>query len=140
MNEIWGKEPTINPPIIIAPIAETLVLETARSSTEPRTPSPMPSPEGMDDMDSPFNTGKKVKQKKNNPVADEVLDAMSDHLAIKTQELEEKRKEREERKKEREERKVQRAQLEEAIIKAQESSAKMMDSVTMFMGHMMNRE
>ena|SRR5271156_5703198 len=154
MNEILGKEPTTHPPIIIAPNAETLILESARSSMEPRTPSPMPSTEGIDDTDSSFNTGRKVKQKKNNPVANEVLDVMSDHLEIKTQELEEKRKEREdrskereermkereERKKEREERKAQRVELEEAIIKSQESQRKMMDSVTMFMERMMSRQ
>jgi len=100
----------------------------------------MPSSEGMDDTDSSFNTGKKVKQKKNNVVANEVLDVMSDHLAFKGQEIEERRKEREERKKAREERRAAQLKLEEAIIKAQESSAKMMDSVTTFMERMMNRE
>ena len=140
MNEHLGKEPTTNPPIIIAPIADAPIFKSVRSSMEPSTPSPVPSSDGMDDTDSSFNTGKKVKQKKNNVVANEVLDVMSDHLAFKSQEMEERRKEREERKKARDERRAAQSKVDEAIIKSQESQAKMMDSVTMFMEHMMNKE
>jgi hypothetical protein len=139
LNEIWGKEPTTNPPIIIE--SDGGILEQARASTDsPRTPSPMPSSDGMDgDTDSSsFTTGKKVKQRKNNTTANKVLEVLSDHLAFKGQEIEEKKKEREDRKKEREERRAAQVKLDEAIIKAQESSAKIMDSVTTFMKRMMN--
>jgi len=149
MNEILGKEPSTNPNIMIAALnVDTPIIESARSSTEPRTPSPMPSSDGMTDTDSSFNTGKKVKQKKNSAAANsEVLDVVSDHLAIRSQEVEERRKEREERKKEREERKkareeekIAKAKVDEAIIEAQRSSAKMMDSVTLLMERMFNKE
>jgi hypothetical protein len=42
--------------------------------------------------------GKKVKQRKNNAAANEVLEVLSNYLAFKGQEIEEKKKERENRK------------------------------------------
>ena len=98
MDQVMGNEHTSNPPIIIAPISDTLIVEgTSRSSTtEPVTPSPNSSAfSGEEDTNSitPYNSGKKLNQKNNKNK--EIVDLMKQNLEIKEVEIEEKKKQRE---------------------------------------------
>ena len=95
MDIIWCGVHTTNPPIIIAPISDTPILETF-GSPGPTTPSP-DSPEEAEDTDSPnpFNTGKKVRRKKDDK-SEAIVNLMMQGLEIKESELEERKKEREE--------------------------------------------
>ena len=79
MDQVLGNEHTTNPPILIQSLSPELVEE---SSTERATPSPnalSPSPVPGDEEDTPtdstssFNSGRKVRQKKqekNEPIAE----------------------------------------------------------------------
>ena len=100
MDQVLGNEHTSNPPIIIAPISDTLIVEGAsRSGTvEPVTPSPKSSPisgeeDTCTDSATPYNSGKRVKQK--NDKNREIMDLMKHNLEIKEVEIEEKKKQRE---------------------------------------------
>jgi len=94
MNQVLGNEHTTNPPIIIAPIADTPIIE-ASDSPGPTSPCPV-SPQDEEDTDSPdpFNTGKKVKHKKNDK-SKAIINLMMQGLEIKESEIEQRKKERE---------------------------------------------
>jgi hypothetical protein len=94
MDQVLGNEHTTNPPIIIAPIADTPIIE-ASGSPGPATPCPV-SPQDEEDTDSPspFNTGKKVKRKRNDK-SEAIVDLMMQGLEIKESEIEQRKKERE---------------------------------------------
>jgi len=96
MDIIWSNVHTTNPPIIIAPISDTPILE-ASGSPGPTTPSPA-SPDEAEDTDSPnpFNAGKKVRCKKDDK-SEAIVNLMMQGLEIKESELEERKKEREDR-------------------------------------------
>jgi hypothetical protein len=99
LDQVLGNEHTTNPPIIIAPIADTPILEASGSlrwTTTPSSSSVTASYTQDDDTDStnPFSTGKKVKRKKNDK-SEAILDLMMQRLKIRESELEERRKDRE---------------------------------------------
>ena len=100
MNQVWGCEHTTNPPILIQPIADEPIIEgSTAGSTEPATPSPKglsPSalPEDTPTPDSLFDSGKKVKPKKNDK-SEVIVELMMQNLEIKENEMELKKKQRE---------------------------------------------
>ena len=97
MNQVWGCEHTTNPPILIQPIADEPIIEgSTAGSTEPATPSPKglsPSalPEDTPTPDSLFDSGKKVKPKKNDK-SEVIVELMMQNLEIKENEMELKKK------------------------------------------------
>ena len=96
MDIIYGSVHTTNPPIIIAPISDTPILE-ASGSPGPTTPSPDSPEEAGDTTDSPnpFNTGKKVRRRKDDK-SEAIVNLMIQGLEIQESQLEERKKEREE--------------------------------------------
>jgi hypothetical protein len=120
MDQVLGNEHTTNPPIIIAPIADTPIVE-ASGSPGPTTPCPV-SPQDEEDTDSPgaFNTGKKVKRKKNDK-SEAIVDLMMQGLEIKESEIEQRKKERE---------------MHEAILaRAEEREQKLVDFMEILVRH-----
>jgi hypothetical protein len=94
MNQVWANEHTTTPPIIIAPIADTPIVEASGSpgSTTPCAVSPQD--EENIDSSSPFNTGKKVKRKRNDK-SEAIFDLIMQSLKIKESEIEQRKEERE---------------------------------------------
>lgn len=124
MDQILGNEHTTNPPIIIAPIADIPIIE-ASGSPGSTTPYPV-SPQDEEDIDSPspFNTGKKVKCKRNDK-SEAIVNLMMQGLEIKESEIEQRKKEWE---------------VHEAILaRAEEREQKLMDFMEILMRHI-NRE
>jgi hypothetical protein len=94
MDQVLGHEHTTNPPIIITPIADIPIIE-ASGSPRPTTPYPVSSQDEEDpDSPNPFNTGKKLKRKKNDK-SEAIIDLMMQGLEIKESEIEQRKKERE---------------------------------------------
>jgi hypothetical protein len=119
MDQVLGNEHTTNPPIIISPIADTPIVE-ASGSPGPTTPCPISSQDEDTDSPSPFNTGKKVKRKRNDK-SEAIIDLMMQGLEIKESEIEQRKKERE---------------VHEAILaRAEEREQKLVDIMEILVRH-----
>jgi len=100
MDQVMSNKHTSNPPIIIAPISDTPIVEGASRSTsaEPVTPSPKSSAisgeeDTCTDSTTSYNSGKKMKKKEDKNR--EIVDLMKQNLEIKEVEVEEKKRQRE---------------------------------------------
>jgi len=120
MDQVLGNEHTTNPPIIIAPIADIPIVE-ASGSSGPTAPCPVSSQDEEEtDSPTPFNTGRKVKHKRNDKL-EAMVDIMMQGLEIKESEIDQRKKERE---------------VHEAILaRAEEREQKLVDFMEILVRH-----
>jgi hypothetical protein len=138
MNQVWGCEHTTNPPILIQPIADEPIIEgSTAGSTEPATPSPKglsPSalPEDTPTPDSLFDSGKKVKPKKNDK-SEVIVELMMQNLEIKENEMELKKDEMELKKKQREDDAAM-------LARAEEREQKLISIMELLVNHIIKKD
>lgn len=94
MDQVLGNEHTSKPPILLELLSGDEPIVEGSAIAEPLTPepssglSPSPFPEETPDSINSFNSGKKVKQKKNDK-SNVIVELMVEGLEIKKEEREE---------------------------------------------------